>query len=468
MSNNKKISFILGPALFLLTFIPFAGLDLKIRLALGTTLWMGVWWVMMPVAPAITAFLPVVINAVFSLTDMSKVISCYASELVFLLAGSDLITMVWSKTGVDKRIAAHTLSLVGTSVRQQVLVWFLLATVMSAFLPNTVIAAVLCSIAMSMLQFAGEGDMKKSEVAPLVMLAIVWGANNGGMLTPLGGAMNLITVAYIEELFGTELLYSDWVVRILPFGLVVTALTAVYLMLMKCGKKSLDGSKEFFKELSASLPKLSRAGKLSLAAFILATLLSFTRKLYQAYLPSLKPGYVFFVLGLLMFLLKDEEKNPVITWEEAEAKLMWGLFFLFAGGTALGEIVNGSGAASAFAGLIASINFSSEFLIIFIIVTLNIVLSDVINNTSCAAVTIPIVIGLTQGLGLPVMPYLWIATVSYNISYTLPTSIRSIPIGYGLNPKYMFKNGVIITAVQIIAVSVIGWLCIRLWPAFSM
>ena len=147
---------------------------------------------------------------------------------------------------------------------------------------------------------------------------------------------------------------------------------------------------------------------------------------------------------------------------------MWGLFFLFAGGTALGEIVNGSGAAGAFAGMIASINFSSEFLLIFIIVTLNIVLSDIINNTSCAAVTIPIVIGLARGLELPVMPYLWIATVSYNISYTLPTSIRSIPIGYGLNPKYMFKNGVIITAVQIIAVSVIGWLCIRLWPAFSM
>lgn len=468
MSNKKRVSFFLGPALFLLTFIPFAGLDLKIRLALGTTLWMGVWWVMMPVAPAITAFLPVVINAVFSLTPMSRVVSCYSSELVFLLAGSDLITMVWSKTGVDKRIAARTLSLVGTSVKQQVLVWFLLATVMSAFLPNTVIAAVLCSIALSMLQFVGEGDLKKSEVAPLVMLAIVWGANNGGMLTPLGGAMNLITVAYVEELLGAELLYSEWVVRVLPFGVVVTALTAVYLMRIKCTKKSLDGSKEYFRELSASLPKLSKAGLLSLIAFVLATLLAFTRKLYQGYLPSLKPGYVFFILGIMMFLLKDEKREPVITWDEAEANLMWGLFFLFAGGTALGEIVNGSGAAEAFAAMIAAFNFNSEFILILIIVTLNVVLSDIINNTSCAAVTIPIVIGIAQGLELPVMPYIWIATVSYNISYTLPTSIRAIPIGYGLEPRYMFKNGLIITAVQIIVVSVIGWLCIQFWPAFSM
>lgn len=204
--NRKKIFLLLGPALFLLTFIPFGGMALKVRLALGTILWMGVWWVTMPVPPAITAFLPVVINALFSLTEMSAIISCYSAELIFLLAGADLITMAWSATGVDKRIAAHGLALVGTSVKQQVLVWFLMATLLSAVLPNTVVAAVLCSIAISMLRFVGEGDVKNSRTASLVLMAIVWGANNGGMLTPLGGAMNLITVSYIESFTGSELI----------------------------------------------------------------------------------------------------------------------------------------------------------------------------------------------------------------------------------------------------------------------
>lgn len=84
-------------------------LDLKIRLALGTVLWMGVWWVTLPVPAAITAFLPVAINAIFSLTDMQSVISCYSAELVFLLAGSDIISMAWEATGVDQRIAARSL-----------------------------------------------------------------------------------------------------------------------------------------------------------------------------------------------------------------------------------------------------------------------------------------------------------------------------------------------------------------------
>lgn len=429
---------------------------------------MGVWWVTMPIAPAVTAFLPVVVNGLFNITDMSQIISCYSAELIFLLAGADIITMAWEATGVDKRIAAHGLALVGTSVRQQVLIWFLMATLLSSVLPNTVVAAVLCSIAASMLRFVGEGDVKNSRAASLVLMAIVWGANNGGMLTPLGGAMNLVSVSYIENYTGREFIYTDWVVQLLPFGLLITALTAAFLLSMKCGRKNLDGSKGYFKELCESLPKMSAAGFISIGVFAGATILAFTRQLYQDLLPALRPGYVFLAGGMCMFFVRDGAGKPVVTWEMAEKKLMWGLFFLFAGGTALGALVNGSGASELFAELISKVHLESRFLLIFIIVTLNVILSDIINNTACAAVTIPIVISVAQGLRLPVIPYLWIATVSYNMSYMLPTSIRAIPIGYGLEPRFMFKNGLLLTAVNILATSVLGWLCISFWPGFGI
>lgn len=466
--KKQRICLFLGPALFLLAFIPVDGWEWKIRLALGTVLWMGVWWVTMPVSPAITAFLPVAVNALFSLTEMPGIISCYSAELIFLLAGADLITMALEATGVDKRIAARGLALVGTSVKQQVLVWFLMATLLSAILPNTVVAAVLCSIAMSMLRFAGEGDVKNSRTASLVLMAIVWGANNGGMMTPLGGAMNLITVSYIERYTGREFIYTDWVIKMLPFAAAITLVTAVFLMLIKADKKTLDGSKAYFKELCRSFPRLSCAGRISLGVFAAAAALAFTRQLYQEAFPGLKPGFVFLIGGLLMFFIKDEKGEPVITWEKAEKNLMWGLFFLFAGGTALGALVNGCGAAEIFAELVSKVHMESEFVLILIIVTLNVALSDIINNTACAAVTIPIVIGVAQGLELPVIPYLWIATVSYNLSFSLPTSIRAIPIGYGLNPGMMFKKGAALTVLMILTVSAIGWLCVRYWPAFGV
>lgn len=466
--KSKRITLWLGPALFLLSLLPLSGVEQNVRVALGTVLWMGVWWVGTPVSPAITAFLPVAVNALFDLTDMSGIISSYSAELIFLLAGANLVTMTWEATGVDQRIAARSLSLVGTSVKQQVAVWFLLSTLLSAILPNTVVAAVLCSIAMSVLKFAGEGDVRHSQAASLILMSIVWGANNGGMLTPLGGAMNLVTISYMEALTGSEFLYTDWVVHLLPFGLAVTALTLLFLMLIPCDRKTLSGSREYFRNLSRSFPKLSRAGLLSLLAFLLAAALAFTRELYQDVLPNLRPGFVFLIAGLCMFFLKTDDGKPVLTWEYAEKNMMWGLFFLFAGGTALGALVNGSGAAAYFAELISRFEVRSEFLLILTIVTLNVVLSDIINNTSCAAVTIPIVIGIAQGLQLPVIPYLWIATVSYNLSYSLPTSIRSIPIGYGLESRYLFRHGLLLTVLMILAVSLLGWLCVEFWPGFGI
>lgn len=467
-TKSKRISMLAGPALFLLLVLIPLGLDLKVRAALGTVLWMGFWWVGLPVDPAITAFLPVVVNALFSLTDMDGIISSYAAELVFLLAGANLITIAWERTGVDKRVVSMMLSLVGTSVKQQIAVWFLAATLLSAFLPNTVVAAILCSIAMSMLKFVNEGDLKKSRVAPLVLLAIVWGANNGGLMTPLGGAMNLVTVAYIEELTGAEFIYTDWVIQLLPMSIAITVVTLLVLLLTKCEQRTLEGSREYFREMHQAMPPIRREEVLSLAAFIAAAVLTFARELYKQWLPDLKPGYIFLFFGMLMFFLKDGKKKNVVTWEFAEKNLMWGLFFLFAGGTALGALVNGSGAAEVFAELISRMQLDSELVLIFIIVTANVILSDVINNTACAAVTIPIVIGIAQGLDLPVIPYLWIATASYNISYTLPTSIRAIPIGHGLEPKYMFKKGLVNSALVIIAVTLVGWLCIRFWPGFGV
>ena len=142
MTKRKLLSLLAGPLLFILiALIPFGTMEFGVRTALATVLWMAIWWVGMPVNPAITAFLPVAVNALFSLTDMSGIISSYSAELVFLLAGANTITIAWEKTGVDKRVASKVLSLVGTSVKQQIVVWFLAATVLSAFLPNTVISS---------------------------------------------------------------------------------------------------------------------------------------------------------------------------------------------------------------------------------------------------------------------------------------------------------------------------------------
>ena len=101
------------------------------------------------------------------------------------------------------------------------------------------------------------------------------------------------------------------------------------------------------------------------------------------------------------------------------------------------------------------------------IVIVTIVLSDFTSNTATAAIAIPLVISITQGLGLN-PTYIYIASIGVNIAFTMPTSIRAIPVGYGLPPKYMFKKGLILTVVIIPVLALLAFTMMEYWPAFSI
>ena len=74
--KNRIVYLLIGPALFALCILllphsVFA--DQASRAAIGTVAWMAFWWVTAPVDYAVTAFLPIALNAVFQMADMSAV-----------------------------------------------------------------------------------------------------------------------------------------------------------------------------------------------------------------------------------------------------------------------------------------------------------------------------------------------------------------------------------------------------------
>ena len=71
--NSRTIKTLLGPVLcalayFLLPKSIFA--EPGARLAIGTVVWMAFWWITAPVEYAVTAFLPIGLNALFGMTEM--------------------------------------------------------------------------------------------------------------------------------------------------------------------------------------------------------------------------------------------------------------------------------------------------------------------------------------------------------------------------------------------------------------
>lgn len=468
--HKKRINLIIGPLLLILCSfcLPQSIFPSQAsRSAIGTVAWMAFWWVSAPVDYAVTAFLPIAVNACVPMTEMSSVIANYASETILLLLGASILTVSWEKTGLDRRIAIRFLNLIGSKLKHQIIFWFLLSALLSSVLPNAVVCATITPIAVSMLRYVGEDSIAESRAGSKILLTIAYAAGLGGLASPLGGAMNLVVVDYIQQLSGKEFMYTSWVVKFLPIMVLLMLLNILFMVRNIKKDEELNGSKEYFANELKGMTKMSFEQKCALALFVLATLLSFTRQLYQQLLPGLKPAYVFILCAIISFLITDSDGNRLMLWKSVQSKIIWELIYIFAGGLAAGTLINGSGAAKAIGSAVAKLGLSGGFVTVFTILLLTLLLSDVTSNTATAAVAMPIVISIIQGIGKNPIPYIYVATIGVNLSYMLPTSIRAIPVGYGLKPKYMLKEGWKITILVLISMSVLSYLLLENWSYFS-
>lgn len=465
---NKKFALLLGPLLFALVIllVPDSLFAFKSRVAIATIFWMGCWWISMPVAVGVTALLPILINAIFGLVPMTSIISQYASEIVILLLGADLITLAWEETGLDRRCAVKALCIIGPSLKQQIVVWFTMSAVLSIFLANAVVCAIMVPIAFSMLKFAGEGDMAQSKAGPIILASIAWGAGIGGLGSPLGGSMNLVAVDYFEQLTGHEFMYVNWIVRLLPVLVVLILMNVIILLFIRPKGVSLNGSKQYFHQLYQQLPPMSRDEKVSGILFVVAAVAAFARPLYAQLLPELKPAYLFLAVGFLTFLLPKKRGGRLLTWDKAEKGVVWGLLYLFAGGLALGILISDTGAAQSIAALVNHLPLSGGLGTIFLFTAFTVLLAEISSNTAAASISLPVIISIAQGIGLNPIPYIYLCAAAFNCGYVLPTSIRSIPVGYGVSAKYLFKNGMLLTISSIIVITLLGFGMLLLFASF--
>lgn len=461
MSIQKRLThLIIGPVLYALIWLFGTKanlLDPTAAKGLGVAVWMIYWWVTRPVNITVTALLPGIVNALFNIVPMENVISQYASSSIVLIFGSCLLTAPWAKIGLDKRISLKALSLIGPSMKSQIAVWLLAAAVLSNMMPNVVVVAIFTPIAVSMLAAAGYKDIKTCEPAVPILCAIAWGSQLGGAGTPLGGAMNITAISFIEEFTGSEFMYVDWIKVMLPYTVIATVIVLVAMILKPMKVTSLEGTKEYFQEEYKALGPMKKDEKISLVLFVTAMLGSFVRPLYADLLPGLVPAYLFLILGCVNFVIVGMNKEMLLDWDEAQKEVMWGMLLLFAGGLALGQILTGSGANDAIAGVISKMPLTGGLVTIAIFAVFASLISEMTNSTVSAAVSIPIVIGVTSKLGLNPLPYIFTVCMAMNYESLLPVSVRAISVGYGLDPDKLLKSAAPLTLLRLIIAIAVGY-----------
>lgn len=459
-----------GPAIFLAALVVPFGMAYEARAAVGLLFWMAWWWVSAPVHLAVTALLPLATAALFGFVSLDVVLPAYASNLIVLLLGANILAAAWIRWGLDRRIALTALLTVGTGKQRQILTWFAIAVALSTVLPNTIVAAAMMPIVVAMLRFIGVAELRESSFGTALGLAVAWGTSVGGLATPLGGAPNLLTVNFIEEsVVGREFLFMTWVTRMLPLTVTIAVISFLYMMrAFRKERGSVEGTREYFLKELRGLGAMSSPERWALAFFLAATLAAFTRELYASLVPSFQPPFAFLTFGLLCFVVRPGGE-PILRWEFAQGKIVWGLLYLFAGGAALGRILTETGAAREIAALLVPFASSGGFVAVALFSFLAIVITQITSNTAAAAVTIPIAITTFQHAGLDPMPFVYIVAAAVNCGFSLPSSAGgpAVSAGYGVNLRTMFTGGLVFAGLVWIAILLVGFALAQWWPGFA-
>lgn len=457
------ISIIFGPLIFLVILLyPLLGVSYNAKGGLALLLWMVSWWIMRPVHPAVTALLPISVTAIFGFVSMETVLYKYASPIVILLLGANILTVSWQRWGLDKRIALLVLLRVGSNVKKQIIVWFTLAAVLSSIIPNTIVAATLIPIAVATLSTIGindQEDIRKSEYATGVLLAIAWGSSIG-FATPLGGAMNLVVIQFVEDmLLHQEFMFITWVVNMLPLFIAVSLPLLFVILRFPFEFLEIPNGDEIFRKEYQLLGRCSKGEKWGVVLFSVAIVLSFARPLYASVLPGIHPAYIFLTAAIMTFIIGVEKDEKMMTWEYVQPRLMWGMYYLFAGGIALGEVLRGSGGADLLVELVMPLADKGTLGSIIAFALLAGILSNIMTITGSMSIVIPLLILTLTQLGLNVLPFVYITSAAGNVSIMLPSSSGgpAIVAGYGIDLAKMARRGAKAAVIAITSAIVVGY-----------
>jgi sodium-dependent dicarboxylate transporter 2/3/5 len=186
-------------------------------------------------------------------------------------------------------------------------------------------------------------------------------------------------------------------------------------------------------------------------------------------LPGLTPAVVFLGVGLVSFAIRHKGE-PLLEWDYAQKHMVWGLIYLFAGGSALGQVLSDTGTAKFVADLLTPLAGGGGFAAIAVFSFLTMLITQVTSNTATVAIVVPITITTFQGIGLNPIPYVYIVSVAANYGLMLPSSSAgpAIAAGYEVNLSVMFWQGLWLSALSWAMLLVLGYLLATMWPGFAV
>tara|TARA_B100001287_G_scaffold169086_1_gene142223 strand:- start:116 stop:1552 length:1437 start_codon:yes stop_codon:yes gene_type:complete len=471
MQAYKKKGFWIGLAIFFVILLlpnPESISSVGWTVA-AVTLLMAIWWATEAVPVAVTALLPLACFPMLGVTDFKTAALPYANPNIYLFMGGFILALGIEASGLHKRLALKMLIAVGNSGAELVGGFMLVSALISMWVMNTSTTLMLLPIGLAVCSSVAETipnfshkDRRNFEIS--LLLGIAYAASIGGMSTLVGTAPNIIFVGFMQEAYGLEISFTDWMKLGVPVATIMLFASwyAITKIVYPVNFKASIETKLQLQNMLSDLGPLGKDEKKVLIIFSLAASAWMFRTLLDNFVPfsGLTDAGIAIIAALSFFLIPSEnQKTDLLTWEQAN-KLPWGLLVLFGGGLSLAASIGSSGLGGWIGQGLTILENVPPIILILAVATMIIFLTEITSNVATTSTFLPVVGAVAVALGIAPVTLTIPVVLAASCAFMLPvaTPPNAIVFGSGkLTIPDMIRAGFTLNIIGIFLVTIFAF-----------
>ena len=434
---------------------------------------MVIWWVTEAIPIPVTALLPMIILPIGGVSPIKAVAPTYLHQVVVLLMGGFIIAKAIERWGLHERIALGIVNLVGGKPIRLVAGFMLASVLLSMWISNTATSLMMMPIAMSVsMAILGE-EKVDSALTWALLLGIAYAASIGGLGTPIGTPTNLIVADQIAASTGFEIDFTTWMMFGIPsvVGLVIVAYLILTQVVFKLPSNLNSKGGDIIKEKLHALGAISIPELRVIAVFaVVASLWMFGRPLREFTFLGVQPlsgltDHVTAIIGVVLCFLvpsgsKKEKGTSILDWKTAET-IPWGVLLLFGSGLALAAVIRSSGLGGWVGEELGILTNLHPFVLIMIITTIVIFVTEVTSNVATAAALTPVLVSVAERTSnLEVIQLVAPVALAASCAFMFPMATGPNAVAYAtghVTLPVMVRAGLYINLTAIMVISFIAY-----------
>jgi sodium-dependent dicarboxylate transporter 2/3/5 len=436
---------------------------------------LGTLWVTEAIPLAATSLLPLILFPLAGVLTFKEASAPYANFNVYIYLGGFIIALAIERWGLHRRVALHTLLVVGTSPARLVGGIMVATALLSMWISNTATTAMMLPLGLSLVALfkdhadkpGGMDDHDASQFAVCMMLGIAYAATIGGLGTLIGTPTNVVFAGVASEK-GLHVGFAQWMVFAMP--LVAAYLLFTWLLLTKwmfpVPRGELADGQALIRRQLQELGPLSRGEIIVLCVFLCTAALWIGREplqkldAVQAWWPTIgdysNDGIVALLGAVALFVIPVYPRRGIFAmdWETCK-RIPWGVLLLFGAGLSLAEAVDKSKLANWIGDEVAQWGGVSMLALVVVVTATVIFASEFTSNVATVAAFLPIMFSVSQGLGADPLVLMIATTVAASYAFMLPVGTPPNAIAFGtgyVKQSQMMRAGLCLNLLGIVLI----------------